>query len=361
MAKQTINIGTIVNDGAGDTLRVGATKINSNFSEIYSKLGNGSDINLVLDFTTPPTEGQVLQYNSLTGKFVPGEAGARGQLGPQGEQGPAGPSGPKGDQGDGNVSGPTTSTDNAIVRYNGTNGKEIQNGLVTISDTGVITAPVASSIIPFYHTSLATLPGAEQNSGAIVVTQNEGSLYYAFGTEWIAVPRATGVVSSLTAGPGIALSSPTGSIVISVSGTSLNFSSLGDAATASLTIDEIAHPAANRFVLTAPDDSGWVIEGFETKNPTLYAISGTTIAFKIGSVFSGFNLTIKDSEGNYNTGLYHVDQTGATTVGSLAQSKDTGTLYWRIPFNDPGTYSYTCLGEEATMTGTITIINITTL
>jgi plastocyanin len=36
-------------------------------------------------------------------------------------------------------------------------------------------------------------------------------------------------------------------------------------------------------------------------------------------------------------------------------------LYWRIPFNDPGTYSYTCIGEEATMTGTITIKNITTL
>lgn len=361
MAKQTIGIGNIVNDGAGDTLRVGATKINSNFSEIYSKLGNGSDITLVLDFTAPPTEGQVLQYNSLTGKFVPGEAGARGQLGPQGPQGPTGPSGPKGDQGDGNVSGPTLSTDNAIVRYNGTNGKEIQNSSVTISDAGIITAPVASSIIPFYHTSLASLPSAEQNSGAIVVTQNEGNLYYAFGTEWVSVAKTTNVVSSLSAGPGISLSGSTGAVFVSVSGASLNFSSLGDAATAGLTIDEIAHPAANKFVFTAPDNTGWVVEGFETKNPTLFAVSGTTIAFKIGSVFSGFNLTIRDSEGNYNTGLYHVETTGVTTLGSLAQSKDSGTLYWRIPINDPGTYSYTCLGEQATMTGTITIKNITTI
>lgn len=361
MAKQTINIGNLVNDGAGDTLRAGATKINSNFNEIYSKLGNGTDINLVLDFTTPPTEGQVLQYNSLTGKFVPGEAGARGQLGPQGPAGPAGPVGPKGDQGDGNVSGPASSTDNALVRYNGTSGKEIQNSLVTVSDTGVITAPVAPSVIPFYHSSLASLPSAEQNSGAVAVTQTEGTLYYAYGQQWIPVARTTGVVTALTAGPGIALSQNTGNVVVSVSGSNLVSSSLSDISTAGLSVDEFAHPAANRFVMTAPDNTGWVVEGFETKNPTIYALSGTTIAFKLQFLFSGFNFTIRDTEGNYNTGLLHVEPNGISTIGSLAQSKDTGTLYWRIPFNDPGTYTYTCLGEEATMTGSIVIKNITTL
>jgi plastocyanin len=99
MAKQNINIGTIVNDGAGDSLRDGAIKINANFNEVYSKLGNGNDL-IVLDFTTPPTEGQVLQYNSITDKFVPGEAGARGQIGPQGDKGD------KGDQGLQGIVGP---------------------------------------------------------------------------------------------------------------------------------------------------------------------------------------------------------------------------------------------------------------
>lgn len=37
MAKQTINIGTAVNDGTGDDLRTGATKINANFTELYTK------------------------------------------------------------------------------------------------------------------------------------------------------------------------------------------------------------------------------------------------------------------------------------------------------------------------------------
>lgn len=40
MAKQTINIGTIVGDGTGDGLRDGAIKINSNFDELYSAIQN---------------------------------------------------------------------------------------------------------------------------------------------------------------------------------------------------------------------------------------------------------------------------------------------------------------------------------
>lgn len=35
MAKQTIDIGASANDGTGDTLRSGATKINENFTELY--------------------------------------------------------------------------------------------------------------------------------------------------------------------------------------------------------------------------------------------------------------------------------------------------------------------------------------
>ena len=38
MAKQVINVGLSVNDGTGDTLRSGATKINENFTELYASL-----------------------------------------------------------------------------------------------------------------------------------------------------------------------------------------------------------------------------------------------------------------------------------------------------------------------------------
>jgi hypothetical protein len=44
MAKQGINTGTSPNDGLGDSLLSGAIKINSNFSEIYTTFGNGTNL-----------------------------------------------------------------------------------------------------------------------------------------------------------------------------------------------------------------------------------------------------------------------------------------------------------------------------
>lgn len=41
---------------------------------------------------------------------------------------------------DGGIIGPVSSTDNAIARWNGTTGEEVQNSLATVDDTGVINA-----------------------------------------------------------------------------------------------------------------------------------------------------------------------------------------------------------------------------
>ena len=53
MAKLSINLGTNPNDGTGDNLRGGGTKINANFTEIYNSLGDGS--NLINSFTIADT------------------------------------------------------------------------------------------------------------------------------------------------------------------------------------------------------------------------------------------------------------------------------------------------------------------
>ena len=53
MAKQTINLGNTVNDGTGDALRVGAQKINANFTELYNLLG-GNNIQIVSSITAGP-------------------------------------------------------------------------------------------------------------------------------------------------------------------------------------------------------------------------------------------------------------------------------------------------------------------
>ena len=47
MAKQGISTGTTPNDGTGDSLLTGAVKINGNFDELYTYLGNGSSLNYI--------------------------------------------------------------------------------------------------------------------------------------------------------------------------------------------------------------------------------------------------------------------------------------------------------------------------
>ena len=67
MAKQTLNIGSIANDGTGDTLRDGGDKIQDNFNELYTALG-GNTVKIAI---VSPTSGQILKYNSGTSVFEP--------------------------------------------------------------------------------------------------------------------------------------------------------------------------------------------------------------------------------------------------------------------------------------------------
>ena len=65
MAKQTIFRGTLANDGTGDNLRLGANKINDNFTELYTLLGDGSTLSAGTIVTT--TETQTLTNKSIDG------------------------------------------------------------------------------------------------------------------------------------------------------------------------------------------------------------------------------------------------------------------------------------------------------
>ena len=68
MAKQTLAIGSSANDGTGDSLRDGAIKLNSVIDEIYTNLGN--DTNLQVNVGTPST-GQLLKWNGA--QFAEGD------------------------------------------------------------------------------------------------------------------------------------------------------------------------------------------------------------------------------------------------------------------------------------------------
>ena len=55
MGKQTIFRGSTANDGSGDNLRLGAQKINENFTEVYTALGDGSTLASGTYITTTST------------------------------------------------------------------------------------------------------------------------------------------------------------------------------------------------------------------------------------------------------------------------------------------------------------------
>ena len=66
MAYQSLGVGTNANDGIGDTLRAGGAKVNDNFVEIYTLIGDGSGLctgvsatGSVLSLTAPNISGVV--------------------------------------------------------------------------------------------------------------------------------------------------------------------------------------------------------------------------------------------------------------------------------------------------------------
>lgn len=67
MAYQGIGTGTSPNDNNGDTLLAGAIKINSNFQEIYSALGDGTDIKFdINDITTTSANKTLSNFEYCT-------------------------------------------------------------------------------------------------------------------------------------------------------------------------------------------------------------------------------------------------------------------------------------------------------
>ena len=70
MAKLGINTGSTPNDGTGDSLLSGAIKVNSNFDEIYSALGDGSSITNSIDFAVVAgysTASGIATYATVSG------------------------------------------------------------------------------------------------------------------------------------------------------------------------------------------------------------------------------------------------------------------------------------------------------
>lgn len=143
---------------------------------------------------------------------------------------------------------------------------------------------------------------------------------------------------------------------------SVAFTDLTDAPTG-LTPANFYENAITTFRVTNSGSASYEFDShYSTSNPTIFVISGTTVAFDLSQI-GGHPFAIQDSTGaNYNTGLVHVATNGTVSTGSNAQGKSSGTLYWRIQesLGSPPNYRYQCL-SHAGMVGAVTIKRLSTL
>ena len=72
MAINLINRGSVANDGTGDNLRAGAEKVNSNFTEIYTAIGDGTTISGVVKFADDSSTVASISANGETIRVLGG-------------------------------------------------------------------------------------------------------------------------------------------------------------------------------------------------------------------------------------------------------------------------------------------------
>ena len=81
MAQQTINIGTVANDGTGDPLRTAFDKVNDNFTELYNDdAGDVNSVNAGTGISVDQTTGAVTVTNSSPNATHTGEVTGSGAL-----------------------------------------------------------------------------------------------------------------------------------------------------------------------------------------------------------------------------------------------------------------------------------------
>ena len=234
-----------------------------------------------------------------------------------------------------------------------------QSSVVADSATDTLTLVAGSNITITTDAATDTITinstasggGAASDSFATIAVAGQSSVVADSATDTLTLVAGTGISITTNA------STDTVTITNTVSAGATALTGLTDASAAGLTVDEFYLPAITRLDVTANGISAYRFDQYSTTdNPTIYAISGTTIAFNFASLGS-HPFLVRFAGANYSTGLVHVSTGGTVTTGASAQGQTTGTLYWKIPAGISGTYGYLC-GSHGGMNGTITVKDI---
>jgi hypothetical protein len=235
----------------------------------------------------------------------------------------------------GDVVGPASATDNAVVRFDGTTGKLVQNSVVTIADsTGDIAG--AGSITSTSASGILTRAAATQD-GVELIGRAGGSSSYKVtltpttlgGNRTLTLPDTTGTVAL------------TGSTVASFSAGSTGFTP-NTATTGAVTL-------AGTLATT---NGGTGLTSF-TANGVVYASSSSALTTGSALTFDGTNLLqVSSGAGKLRLGINTSDQfldiyrdsgSGAS-VYNAAQGSNFGFHVWQVTNSEQMRLTSTGLG-----------------
>ena len=306
---------------AGKYLSTNGTSLS--WQSIATSLSALSDVNV-----TSVADGQVLKYNQSQGRWLPAADLTA--------------------SGGGGVALTSFSVSTASASGSG--------GLSYNDTTGVfIFTPPSITTYTLPTATTGVLGGVRVDGTSITITDG--------------VISSAGVSSVVGAG---FISVNTASGVATVSTTLTRFRSLDDSTNVvingnSLTIDKVAiHAVATYDVLAVNPIAYTFLNFFSTQNPTIYALSGTTIAFNLQvpghptvlQTTGGVDL-VWTTVNTYGT-LIHVSESGVVSTGANAMGQVTGTLYWNINPSFSGTVRYQCTLHPL-MRGNIVVKSIVSL
>lgn len=258
-------------------------KIYTNKAGTITQVGAGDLSGLGDVVITSPTNGQSLTYNGTN--WVNGTGG-------------------------GDVTGPASSTDNAITRFDGTTGKVIQNSTVTLDDNGNI---VNANSVGF-DTTPATLPTTagtmswDDGEGVPTVVLKGGNVNLEVGAqEYARVYNDSG--STLTIGQAVYISGAQGNrVAVKLARANLESTSFG---TIGLVAESIAN-GAEGFV---------IVSGALGKLNTTGLTAGSTVYLSPST--AGGITTTKPQAPNQLVVLGWVERVD-NTVGSIYVKVDNG-------------------------------------
>ncbi len=239
----------------------------------------------------------------------------------------------------------TSPTLNQVLKYNGTNW---------VNDTDSTSGGAASDSFSTIAVAGQTNVVADSSTDTLNLVAGTGiTITTDASTDSITITSSASGATSLDGLSDVAVSSAaSGQILVYTGSNFVNYTSR--------LFHQFAYPAITALDVTNSGSLAYLFNNqYSGNNPTIYAISGTTIAFNLN--VTGHPFLIQTSGGsNYNTGLVHVATNGTVSTGTNAQGQVTGTLYWQIPAATTGSYRYQCSLHGA-MVGTITIKDIATI